>query len=143
MLSDLNLAEFLPVARESMNRNLAARADADNVKPPLLHLRCIEEMQGMPALDMFHAGFLVAADIEDMSKLCGTLRMKAIVCDTVVRRTQIALITGLLSEWYEGLPRAQRANSHPEVQDIAEKINTKFRIVGLNLPNHTLMLESK
>ena len=132
MLSQLDLGAFLPVTREALGRNLNAQSDADNLNPPLLHLKCIEAMQGVPATDMFHVGFLVAGDSEDISNLSAVLRLRAIVCDTVARHTRVALITGLLSEWQDALKRAGANHEWPEVREIAIKIFREFRAVGLD-----------
>lgn len=115
LLSKLDLNTFLPLARRLLDYSVSKSADSFTF-PDLAHqLVCIESFKNKQAppkvttkyLELFSAGFLIAADEYDMLDILEATRgMPFIVTDTIERGIQVAIIHGSLAQWRRSIKLA-------------------------------------
>jgi hypothetical protein len=139
--SGVDLKKLLPLGRTALNRNLAAAADQAGHEPPLHHMLCISSIKTpaantvnciKPYLNMFHAGFMVAADERDFAEIMELCGMPCVMVESVQRGVNLAFIAGNLSQWRDAIFRGCQNEVSCEVREIFNKIYVGFRDVGLS-----------
>jgi len=129
--SSLDTRKFLPLGRQSLDRNLADAADSAGHEPPLHHMLCIAAMKNpnaksandiKPILGLFHAGFIIAADERDWAEIL-EVHLRRVHCwhtPTVARRD---------SAWVpEGSQPGGSAHVQPDLYRVQEhRIGVGFR----------------
>jgi hypothetical protein len=107
----MDLSQFLPVSRQLLGYSPAKAADGTTIPlQELAHqLACIAAFKNEQAgtsvrsailhLDLFHAGFLIAADERDMVEILEIAGMPFTLTVTLVRGIDAAIISGSLTQW--------------------------------------------
>lgn len=113
--SRLDMDALLPIARQALGRSIAAPADKSGSDPPLHHMMCVAAIKDknlkpsaasvQPYLDLFHAGFFIAAHEEDFTEILELSAMPSVVTDTVTRGVKVAYIAGTLAQWRQAILR--------------------------------------
>lgn len=140
--SSLNLEKLLPLGRQALDRSLSERADDAGYTPPLHHMLCISTIKSSdirasaesckPYLNLFHAGFLVAADERDFSEILEIAAMPSVITETVERGYSIGFLAGTLSQWKEALLRGCQQIVSKEVRHTYNQIYREFKNAGLS-----------
>jgi len=107
----LDLSQFLPLSRELLGYSPAKVADGITIPlQELAHqLVCVatfKDEQAKPSVkmatlhfDLFHAGFLIAADERDMVEILEITGMPFTLTLTLARGIDAAIISGSLTQW--------------------------------------------
>lgn len=118
LLTKMDLATFLPVSREMLGYSPAKAADA--VPVPLQELphqlACVAAFKDekapptvrtvAPQFDLFHAGFLIAADERDMLEILEVASLPFTYTETLARGVCATIISGSLSQWRDAVKLA-------------------------------------
>ena len=124
LLTKMDLSQSLPVMRELLGYSPAKAADGVTVPlSELVHqLACVAAFKdeqanpsiraAIPHLNLFHAGFLIAADERDMVEILEAAAMPFTCAETVGRGIDAAIISGSLEQWR----RAVKLACHPKTQ---------------------------
>lgn len=139
--SYLNLEKLLPISRKILGRGLSEIADDSGYTPPLHHMLCVATIKSpdiransescKPYLNMFHAGFLIAADERDFIEILELASIPAIVTETIERGYNAGFLTGTLSQWKDALLRGCQKEVSREVRHVYNQIYREFKNVGL------------
>ena len=161
--SNLDLKKLLPSARAALGRSLSEKADSANADPPLHHMLCVAALKEpnlkptasslVPYANLFHAGFLVAADERDFAEFLEICGMPALLVDSVQRGTMVAFISGSMSQWRMAVLRGCVPTVTSEVRKICNQLYAEFNKLGLapmfearkreNTSDNTFFLEHK
>ncbi len=169
LLTKLDLDIFLPLSRDMLGYSPAQNADRalapfkdlefglvcasafkDEAAPPHLTAVC-------PQLNLFHAGFLIAADERDMVDILELAAMPYVRTDTLSRGITAVVISGSLAQWRDAIKLACLAQSRdPCPRGVRAAFNTVYKILvdnglqrifnGLqtsDLPDRTFLLEQR
>lgn len=138
--SNVDLRKLLTLGRQTLDRNLADKADAAGHEPPLHHMLCIAAIKSpdaktaedlRPYVNLFHAGFVIVSDERDMAEILELAGMPSVMTETTHRGFCQAFISGTLTQWRDAVLRGcQREVSHG-TREIYNKIFTEFKTVGL------------
>jgi hypothetical protein len=158
--SSVSIAKLLPIGRQGLDRNLAESADAAGHEPPLHHMLTIAAMKNMharsaddvkPYLNMFHAGFLIAADDYDWAEILELAGMPSLMVQSVQRGLSMGFIAGTLLQWQAAILRGCQKETSSGARQTYNRIYTEFKNIGLapafsfkskDSPNdHTFLLE--
>lgn len=158
--SSLNLQEYLTIGRQGLDINLAESADSAGHEPPLHHMLCVAAIKNpsarnaedvKPYLDMFHAGFLVAADERYWAEILEIAAMPCVVAPCIERGVNMGVISGTLSQWANATLRGCQKEVSREARHTYNLVYSKFRNLGLapafsfkskpNSRDHTFLLE--
>jgi hypothetical protein len=139
--STLELGKLLPLGRQAFGRNLAEAADNAGFDPPLHHMLCIASMKDaskrpsakavIPYLNLFHAGFIIAADERDFADILELTGMPTVLVDSNTRGIKVAFVAGSLSQWRDAVLRGCQKHVSREARDTFNKIFAEFKRVGL------------
>ena len=139
--SSLKLEKILPLSRQALDRSLSEKADNANFDPPLHHMLCVASIKSAdikssaesckPYLNLFHAGFLIAADERDFTEILELAAMPSVLAETVERGYFIGFLAGTLSQWKEALLRGCQKTVSREVRNVYNKIYWEFNNIGL------------
>jgi len=138
--SMLDLGKVLPLGRAAFDRNIAESADNAGYEPPLHHMLCIASLKDMsvktaadvaPYFNLFHAGFLVAADERDLAEIFEVASMPCITTESLERGWFVSFISGSLSQWRDAMLRGSQRKVSREVRHTYNQIYTEFRNIGL------------
>lgn len=161
MMSKLDTDTLLPLMRQALGRNIAAGPDAAGVDPPLHHLMCLASIKEttksasavLPYLNMFHAGFIVAADERDFAEVLEVAGLPAILVDSQQRGIKVAFIAGTLAEWRDAIIRGSVPTTSKDVRAIYNQVYLAFSKLGLSTtldltvsierPDKTFLIEYK
>jgi len=139
--SNVDIHKLLPIGRQTLDRNLAAQADAAGHDPPLHHMLCIAAIKSpqartsqdlRPYANLFHAGFLVVADERDMAEILELAGMPALLVETVERGVLQAFLSGTLAQWHDAVLRGCQGEVTRETREIYNKLYTEFKNLGLS-----------
>jgi hypothetical protein len=160
--SYLDLEKFIPATRGVLDRSVSEKADRVGHDPPLHHMLCIVSMHDEdakaisdscnPYLNLFHAGFLIAADELDCAEVMECAGMPA--TSTPAGRTdKLMFISGTLAQWRDAVVRGCGKYMSSEVRRIYSRVYQEFANLGLvgafnlkqkfNEQDQTLLLEYK
>jgi hypothetical protein len=163
MFSQLNTDMLLPLMRQALGRSISSAADKANFDPPLHHMACIASLKEpdlkptaasiKPYLNLFHAGFVVAADERDFSEILEVAGMPSVLVDTLQRDTKCAFITGTVAQWRDALLRGGVSTVSSSTRHIYNDIYREFSRLGLatameltvsqERPDRTFLIEYK
>jgi len=144
MLSNLDLNTFLPLSREMLGYSPAKMADGLTV--PLSQsahqLACISAFKdskapptvkaATPYLELYHAGFLIAADERDLVDILEISAMPFVAVDTIQRGIQAAVVSGSLDDWIRAVKLACRSQaSSRDVRYVYNLIYNQLCNMGL------------
>ncbi|MHC4700085.1 MAG: hypothetical protein ACYTFQ_05875, partial [Planctomycetota bacterium] len=157
-----DLRKLLPLGRQTLDRNLADSADTMGYEPPLHHMMCIASLKNpnaksasdlQPYLNLFHAGFLIAADERDFAEIFELAGMPCVMVETVERGMCVAFIAGSLAQWRDAVVRGCQREISREARHTFNLIFTEFKNIGLagafsvvskpNQRDQTFLLEYK
>jgi len=166
MLSNLDLNTLLPLSREMLGYSLAKAADG--LTAPLSQsahqLACISAFKdskapptvkaAIPYLELYHAGFLIAADERDLVDILEISAMPFVAVDTIQRGIQAAVVSGSLDDWIRAVKLACRPQaSSRDVRYVYNLIYNQLCNIGLkdifgnlrstDLRDKTFLLEDK
>lgn len=137
----LDLNKLLPLVRQALNRSISAPADASGTTPPLHHMLCIaaiknKNMKGnaaaaQPYLDMFHAGFFVAAREEDFAEIMEIAALPCVSTDTVARGIKAAYMAGTIAQWQQAILRGCVTETTTAARQVFNDIYKALCKVGL------------
>lgn len=140
-ISSLDLGAFLPLGRKALDRSLSEKPDNAGLSPPLHHLLCIaaikakdikaSSMACRPYLNLFHAGFLIAAIDRDIPEVLEIASMPSITTESAERGVMLAFISGNLSQWRDTLLRGCQRETSRSVRNIYNKVFQEFKRIGL------------
>lgn len=163
MFSQLNTNMLLPLMRQALGRSISAAADKANFEPPLHHMFCVATMKEpdvkltaaavKPYLNLFHAGFIIAADERDFAEILEVASMPALLVDTLQRGTKCAYVAGTVAQWRDALLRGGVSTVSSETRHIYNDIYREFSRLGLSAamelaavnerPDRTFLIEHK
>lgn len=163
MFSQLNTDMLLPLMRQALGRSISAAADKASFDPPLHHMVCIACMKEpdvkltaaavKPYLNLFHAGFIVAADERDFAEVLEVAGLPSVMVDTLQRDTRCAFITGTVAQWRDALLRGGVSTVGSSTRHIYNDIYREFSRLGLapameltvtqERPDRTFLIEHK
>lgn len=138
--SSLELKNFILLGRQGLDRNLSAAADAAGHEPPLQHMLCVAAMKNpsankatdvIPYLNLFHAGFMIAADERDWAEILELAAMPCIMVESIERGLNMGYVAGTLLQWQAAILRGCQKEVSREVRHTYNLIYGKFRDVGL------------
>jgi len=138
--SSLDTRKFLPLGRQSLDRNLADAADSAGHEPPLHHMLCIAAMKNpnaksandiKPILGLFHAGFIIAADERDWAEILEVAGMPTVMVESIERGIFVGFIAGTLLQWHAAILRGCQKEVSREVRHTYNLIFTEFKNIGL------------
>lgn len=124
LLTKMDLSHFLPLSREMLGYSPAKAADGVTVPlQEMAHqLACVAAFKdehaapsvntAIPYLNLFHAGFLFAADERDMIEILEIAAMPFTLVETLSRGIDAAIISGSLAQWRDAVKIA----CHPKTQ---------------------------
>jgi hypothetical protein len=124
LLTKMDLTNFLPLSREMLGYSPAKAADGVSVPLPALahQLACVAAFKdetapptvrtAAPQFDLFHAGFLVAADERDMIEILETASLPFTHTETLMRGVDAVILSGSLSQWRDAVKLA----CHPKTK---------------------------
>jgi len=140
--SRLEMDALLPLARQAFGRSIAAPADKAGYDPPLHHMLCIAAIKDpnvkgtassvTPYLDLFHAGFFIAAHEDDFAEILEIAAMPAISGDTVSRGVRAAFIAGTLTQWRQAILRGCIDKVSPEARTVFNSVYKLLCRMGLS-----------
>lgn len=138
--SSVDLKTLLPLGRQAFDRNLADKADSAGHEPPLHHMLCIAAMKTptsktseeiAPYVNLFHAGFLIAAEERDCAEILEFAGMPSILVETIERGIFAMFISGSLTQWRDAVLRGCQSTARRETRHVYNQIYTKFKDMGL------------
>lgn len=160
--SSLELKQVITLGRQGLDRNLCAAADAAGHDPPLQHMLCVAAIKNpdaskatdvIPYMNLFHAGFMVAADERDWAEILELAAMPCVMTESVERGINVGFISGTLTQWQAAILRGCQKEVGREARYTYNLIYGKFRDIGLapafqfkskpNNRDHTFLLEYK
>lgn len=118
LLTRMDLSQSLPIMREMLGYSPAKAADAVTIPlSEVVHqLACIaafKDEQAAPSvraavshLNLFHAGFLIAADERDIVEILEIAAMPFTCTETMARGIDAAVISGSLARWRDAVKLA-------------------------------------
>lgn len=124
LLTKMDLSQSLPVMRELLGYSPAKAADSVTIPlSEIVHqLACIAAFKDEQAsssirvaashFNLFHAGFLIAADERDMVEILEVAAMPFTCTETMARGIDAAVISGSLAQWRDAVKLA----CHPKTQ---------------------------
>lgn len=140
--SRVEMDTLLPIARQAFGRSIAASADKAGFDPPLHHMLCIaaiKEKNLKPTassaaayLDLFHAGFFIAASEYDFAEILEIAAMPSVSADTVTRGVRAAYIAGTLTQWRQAIMRGCVADTGPEARHVFNGVYKALCKLGLS-----------
>jgi hypothetical protein len=153
----------LSLTRKALGRSVSAVADSAGYEPPLHHMMCIAAVKEpdlkksaasvKPYLNLFHAGFLIAADERDFAEILEIAGLPCVLVDTQARDIKLAFITGSVSQWKDALLRGCITTVGSEPRRVYNLIYKEFGKLGLGpamelfasqeRPDKTFLLECK
>jgi hypothetical protein len=158
--STLELPKYLKVGRTALDVNLADSADSAGHEPPLHHMLCVAALQldnaraskdVSPYLNMFHAGFFIAADDRDWTEVLELAGMPCVMSGVSAGRgASLGMVAGTLLQWREAIFRGCQHTTSTEVREVYNKIFSEFKNIGLesafrfkakSLKDNTYLLE--
>jgi hypothetical protein len=160
--SYLDLKKFITATRGVLDRSVSEKADRAGHEPPLHHMLCVVDMHDEyskaisdscgPYLNLFHAGFLIAADELVCAEVMECAGMPA--TSTLAGRTdKLMFVSGTLSQWRDAIVRGCCKSTSSEVRRIYNRVYQEFANLGLvgafnlkqkfNEQDQTLLLEYK
>lgn len=166
LLTKLDSDTFLPLSREVLGYSPASAADSLGI--PLKELphsvACIASFKDKdthphlgpvsPHFNLFHAGFLIAADERDMTEILELTGMSYTRTETLSRGIEAAVISGSLIQWRDAVklscslagPRPSRGVRHAfnSVYNILINNGMQSLFAGFqitNLPDKTFLLK--
>lgn len=161
MMSKLDTDTLLPLMRQALGRNIAAGPDAAGVEPPLHHLLCLASIKEVaksasaakPYLNLFHAGFIIAADERDFAEVLEVAGLPSILVDSQQRGIKVAFIAGTVARWREAIIRGSVAATSKDVRVIYNQVYSCLSKLGLSpaldlyvsaeRPDKTFLIEHK
>lgn len=161
MLSKVDLVTLLPLARKILGYSLANQADGVDLKEQAHQLVCVSAFKDKnvdPAVKvtyaaMFHAGFVIVAEDQDMGDILEVAGMPFILTETLKRGIQAAIVTGLLSQWQFAVKRGCDSTQTPNVRFVFNAIFQQLKEQGLGSifgnvkayyqNDHTFLLEDQ
>ena len=139
--SNLDLQTLLPLVRQGLGRSVCEAADSIGADPPLHHILCVAALKEpdlrpsgsacRPYSNLFHAGFLVAADERDMAEIFEIAGMPCIMVDTVQRGLRMAFISGTLDQWRAAVLKGCLKETSTEARSTYNRIYGEFNKLGL------------
>ena len=160
--STLNLQKLLPLCRQMLERSISEPADSIGADPPLNHMLCVAAINEpdlkpsaascVPYMNLFHAGFIIAADERDMAEILAVCGLPCVMVETVERGICTAFIAGTLSQWKTATLRGCVKSVSRETRHTYNLIYSEFNKIGLaplfearkvERPDHTFLLEYK
>jgi len=158
--STLDLQKLLPLARQMFDRSISEPADSIDSNPPLHHMLCIAAMNEpdlkpsasacVPYMNLFHAGFIIAADERDMAEILAVCGLPCVMVETVERGICTAFVAGCLSQWKTAILRGCVKTVTRETRHTFNLIYSEFNKLGLaplfearkvERPDNTFLLE--
>jgi hypothetical protein len=158
--STVDLQKLLPLTRQGLDRSISEPADSINSNPPLHHMLCIATIKepnirpsaaaAIPYVNLFHAGFLVAAHERDMPEIMEIAGMPCVLTESVERGISVAFIAGTLEKWKTAVLRGCVQSATREARHTYNLIYGEFNKLGLGpifearkveRPDHTFLLE--
>jgi hypothetical protein len=85
----------------------------------------------IPYMNMFQAGFIVAADERDFAEILEACSMPSILAETIERDILTAFISGTLDQWKTAVLRACVKTARREVRHTFNLVYGEFNKVGL------------
>lgn len=149
MTSAVALASFthldknnvLTLMRTALGRSVSGPADKLGCNPPLQHMLYIAAMKEpdlkpqaasiKPYLNLFHAGFIVAADEFDFAEILEIAGLPVVMSDTVNRGIKLAYIVGSVAQWRDALLRGGVSTTGSEARKVYNMIYTEFNKIGI------------
>jgi len=100
LFSALDLATFLPIARQLLGFSPASNADAKSLKKIAHQLACLEAFAKHNADGVLSAGFLIAAHDQDMREILQACSgMEYLITETLETNVSAVVIVGTLKQW--------------------------------------------
>ncbi len=115
LLTKLDSGTFLPLSREVLGYSPASAADSvtSSLKELAHSVACVASFKDKdtdpclkavsPFFNLFHAGFLVAADERDMTEILEFTGMAYTRTETLSRGIEAAVICGSLTQWRDAV----------------------------------------
>jgi hypothetical protein len=155
---------LLGITHKALGRNLAGSSDASRRNPSDAErfLSCLAAIRdehapaGLSPRLLTHVSFsaLIGADDRDMQDILQCCAgMSFVTTETIIRGTQVAVVTGTLAQWRDAVASGCFAGLVPTVRHCFNKLYGLFCSAGLNVwgefrtrqaPDHTFyLLEDK
>lgn len=139
--SSLDLTKLLPIARRALDRSISEAADSIDSNPPLHHMLCVANIKEpgirpsaascVPYLNMFHAGFLIAAYERDIAEILEIAGMPCILVESVARGVCVVFIAGTIDQWKTACLRGCVQTVTREARHTYNLIYSEFNKIGL------------
>ena len=158
--SSLDLKKLLPLSRQMLKRSISEPADSVGANPPLNHMLCVAAINDpdiipkaascVPYMNLFHAGFVIAADERDIAEILSICGLPCVMVETVQRGIYTVFIAGTLAQWKSALLRGCVKSVTRETRHTFNLIYSEFNKLGLaplfearkvEHPDHTFLLE--
>lgn len=139
--SSVNTRKLLSLGRQAFDRNLAESADAAGHEPPLHHMLCIAALKSpqakssndiKPFLNLFHAGFIIAADERDWAEILEIAGMPCVMVESIERGLHVGFISGTLLQWQSAILRGCQKEVGREARQVYNSIYNEFRNIGIS-----------
>lgn len=135
---------FIGLTHRTLGRNLAESVDASrrNLADAERFLSCLAAIRderapaGLPPRLLTHVSFsaLIGADDRDMQDILQCCAgMPFIATETIIRGTQVAVVTGTLAQWRDAVVSGCVAGIAPTVRHCFNKLYGLFCSVGLKV----------
>ena len=138
--SGININKLLPLGRQSLDRNLADAADSAGHDPPLHHMLCVVAIKNpvarnandlKPYLNLFHAGFIIAADERDWAEILELAGMPSIMVQSIERGYSVGFVSGNLLQWAGAILRGCQKEVGREARRTFNLLYTEFGNIGV------------
>jgi hypothetical protein len=158
--SSVDIGKLLPLGRQALDRNLAESADSAGHGPPLHHMLIVAAMKDAgarsatditPYLNLFHAGFLIAADDYHWAEILELAGMPGLLVESTQRGLSLGFIAGTLTQWQAAILRGCQREVSTDACGTYNRIYTEFKNIGIaaafrlkskpNNQNGTFLLE--
>lgn len=167
LLTKMDLANFLPLSREMLGYSPAKAADGVPVALQELphQLACVAAFKDeqappvvrtvAPQFDLFHAGFLIAADERDMIEILEIASLPFTYTETTARGVDATIVSGSLSQWRDAVklachPKTKLSRGSRAAFSMIYKLLCKEGLKGMfddlqatKQSDHTLLLDRK
>ena len=140
----IDFRTFIGVTHKALGRNLAASSDAcrRTLSAAERFLSCLAAIRderapvGLPPRLLTHVSFsaLIGADDRDMQDILQCCAgMPFVTTETIIRGTQVAVVTGTLAQWRDAIASGCLAGVVPTVRHCFNKLYGLFCSTGLNV----------
>lgn len=130
LISKLDLNTYLPTSHQILGRSLSRAADNLPLSEIAHQLACLAAFKesslkdSIPPLNLYHAGFLIAANERDMIEILEIAAMPFVLTETISRGIDAVIISGSLAQWRDAVKVGCKAS-----REVRLVFNSVYRIL--------------